>query len=312
MKSMFFGLFAMTSYLTAQPQTDSSANFTVCGSTIQVDFSTRPIDLSKSDLLRWVRMAAESVATYYGRFPVAHDTVRIMSIPDRKGVLSGRTWGGENVRSRMGVGEHATVAELNEDWTMTHEFVHTAFPDLDEKHHWIEEGLATYIEPIARVQHGSLKQEQVWSDTIRDMHQGEPGEGDEGLDHTHTHGRTYWGGAMFFIVADVSIRDRTQNKKGLQDALRAILQSGKSIQEDSHPMEAFSIGDAATGVPVLTEMYEEWRDKPVPIDLNGLWRRFGVKKSASGEIIYDQKAPSAGARDAIFRRPAVKSCIAGS
>ena len=308
-RALAAGLFGMAFLMSAQPAGDSSEKITICGSTIQVAFSNRAIDLPKSDLLQWVRVAAESVATYYGRFPVPHDAVRITSVPDRSGVLSGRTWGGADVRSRMGVGEHTTVEELTEDWTMTHEFVHTAFPDLDEKHNWIEEGLATYVEPIARVQHGSLKQDQVWSDLIRDMPKGEPREGDEGLDHTHTDGRTYWGGAMFFLFADVAIRDRTQNKKGLQDALRAILESGKNIQVDSDPMEAFKIGDAATGVPVLVELYKDMRDKPVTVDLDALWKRLGVKKSSAGEISYDRKAPSAAAREAIFRRPAGKMCI---
>ena len=39
-----------------------------------------------------------------------------------------------------------------------------------------------------------------------------------GLDNTHTWGRTYWGGAMFCLLADVEIRRRTHNRRGLQDA----------------------------------------------------------------------------------------------
>ncbi len=71
--------------------------------------------------------------------------------------------------------------------------------------------------------------QQIWHDMVRDMHKGEPAEGDQGLDHTHTWGRTYWGGAMFCLVADVEIRRQTGNKKGLRDALRAIVaRAGRS------------------------------------------------------------------------------------
>ena len=87
-------------------------------------------------------------------------------------------------------------------------------------HHWIEEGISVYVEPIARVQAGQLSAERMWSDVVRDMPQGEPEPDDRGLDHTHTWGRTYWGGAMFCLVADVRIRQQTGNRKGLQDALR--------------------------------------------------------------------------------------------
>ena len=49
----------------------------------------------------------------------------------------------------------------------------------------------------------------MWHDIVRDMQKGEPAAGDEGLDHTHTWGRTYWGGAIFCLVADVEIRRET-------------------------------------------------------------------------------------------------------
>ena len=115
--------------------------------------------------------------------------------------------------TRVRIGQHATQEDLKDDWTMTHELDHMAFPSLPDDQHWMEEGLATYVEPIARVETGELKPQQIWHDMVRDMHKGEPAEGDQGLDHTHTWGRTYWGGAMFCLVADVEIRRQTGNKK---------------------------------------------------------------------------------------------------
>ena len=110
-----------------------------------------------------------------------------------------------------------------DDWMLTHEMIHLAFPSMARTHHWIEEGISVYVEPVARVQAGQLSAERMWSDVVRDMPQGEPEAGDNGLDRTHTWGRTYWGGAMFCLVADVRIRQKTGNHKGLQDALRGIL-----------------------------------------------------------------------------------------
>ena len=112
---------------------------------------------------------------------------------------------------------------------MTHELVHTAFPDVEEEQHWIEEGIATYVEPIARVQTGELTAQKIWADMARDMPQGEPKALDQGLDHTHTWGRTYWGGALFCLAAEVRIRQASGNRKGLRDALRAIQKAGGTI-----------------------------------------------------------------------------------
>src|SRR5437660_11693384 len=94
---------------------------------------------------------------------------------------------------------------------------------------------------------------------VRDMPKGEPGPDDEGLDNTHTWGRTYWGGAIFCLVADVRIRERTSNRKGLQDALRGILNGGGNITEDWNIEKALALGDQATGTHVLMTIDKELR-----------------------------------------------------
>ena len=116
----------------------------------------------------------------------------------------------------------------------------------------------------------------MWADMVRDMPQGEPQPGDQGLDHTHTWGRTYWGGAMFCLVADVQIRQQTHNRLGLQDALRAIVAAGGTIDHDWTLPQALAIGDHATGTHVLTDLYSQWKDKPVDYDLPALCAQLGV------------------------------------
>src|SRR5258708_12201474 len=105
----------------------------------------------------------------------------------------------------MRLGQHETEEELSEDWTITHEFVHLAFASLPDNQHWMEEGLATYVEPIARAQAGQLSSEQVWRGMVLGMPQGEPKRGDRGLDWTLSWGRTYSGGALFCLCAAVPI-----------------------------------------------------------------------------------------------------------
>lgn len=73
---------------------------------------------------------------------------------------------------------------------MAHEMVHLAFPRVARKHHWIEEGLATYVEPWARLGIGQLTVERVWKDLLKGLPKGLPRHGDQGLDHTPTWGRT--------------------------------------------------------------------------------------------------------------------------
>ncbi len=290
---------------TAQPpfarvQVASSHELKVGGATLQVDFAAGTFDLGEDAILQHVRTAAEAVSAYYGRFPVARDRVLIVPVADRSGVMQGTTWGdmgGWPAFTRMRIGEHISQADLNDDWMMTHELVHTAFPSLPDDEHWMEEGLATYIEPLARVMVGDLTAQRVWHDMMRDMNKGEPQPGDEGLDHTHTWGRTYWGGAMFCLVADVEIRKERHNRKGLRDALRAIMNAG-GIDHDEELEQALKIGDRATGTHVLTREYAEWKDKAVTVDLDKLWAELGVKSGPDG-IEFVPSAPMAAIREAI-------------
>jgi hypothetical protein len=172
---------------------------------------------------------------------------------------------------------------------------------MEDSHHWIEEGIATYVEPVARAQVNQMPVSAVWREFIRDMPKGQPGPGDQGLDNTHTWGRTYWGGALFCLVADVRIRERTHNRKGLQDALRGIVNGGGRITEDWEIEKALSLGDGATGTTVLMDLYKEMRDKPAPVDLDALWKKLGLELK-DGQVSFNDSAPEAAIRKAITAR----------
>lgn len=273
----------------------------VDGAVIQIDFGPGALDLNHDDIVRWVEAAANAVSHYYGRFPVARARVLILPVADERGVLSGTTWGnvdGFPAFTRMRLGQHTTKHDLTNDWTMTHEFVHTALPALRWNHHWLEEGLAVYVEPIARAQVGGLSTGIVWAETLRGMPKGVAGISDSGLDHIHTWANTYWGGALFCLMADVTIREKTGNGKGLQDALRGILASGGSIAQDWPVSKVLAVGDRATGTSVLSDLYKKMGEGPEPVDLDALWKRLGVSFE-NGSIVFDGSAPLARIRESI-------------
>lgn len=278
-----------------------SRKIEVGGAALRVDFAVGKLDLPIDVVLHHVQAAASAVTAYYGRFPVSRARVLVVPVAGRSGMLQGTTWGdmgGFQGFTRIRIGEHTTAADLADDWVMTHELVHTAFPSLPDDQHWMEEGLSTYIEAIARHEIGELTAQRVWGDMVRDMPKGEPGPGDVGLDRTHTWGRTYWGGALFCLSADVAIRRQTGNRKGLRDALRAIVARGGTIDHERPLERALDIGDRATGTHVLTQMYAAWKDAPVQVDLPALWNELGIR-STDGGVEFVPSAPLASVREAI-------------
>jgi len=249
--------------------------------------------------LDWTTRAAKAVTVYYGQFPVPR--VRIdFEVGRRPG--SGRTWGEDVPHIRIGLGRNLAAGALDvdgNDWVLTHEMVHLALPSVEEEHHWIEEGLATYIEPIARVRAGELPAARVWGDMLEGMPKGEPQPGDRGLDRTPTWGRTYWGGAMFCLLADVRIREATGNRAGLETALRGVLKAGGSIRVDWPLTRVLDLGDQAVGVAVLRPLYEQMHLDSNPVDLDGLWRRLGVARHGR-QVTLDDTAPLAAVRRSIM------------
>jgi hypothetical protein len=267
-------------------------------STVEVEVSPGDRDLPVAKLIAWVSAAAKAVTCYYGRFPLREARVLIVPIEQREGVLNGTSWGTRPAFTRIYVRQLTDSDDLKNDWVMTHEMVHYAFPSVAAEHHWIEEGIATYVEPIARLEAGQIHAARVWADLVRGLPFGLPQPGDEGLDHTHTWGRTYWGGAMFCLLADVGIRRKTDNRYGLRDALRAIVAAGGNMQVTWPLTHALNVGDEAVGVPVMMQLYNEMKTTPVRPDLGLLWGKLGVEMKGDA-ITFDDTAPWAAVRRSI-------------
>ena len=277
----------------------AESKFIVDAGTSQIDVSvtTDSLQLSDAQLKQWVQNAADAVIAYYRHFPVKHVLLQIRSY-DGAGVRGGQTFAAHGGFIRIAVGTQTTADDLRSDWMLTHEMVHLTFPSMPDQNHWIEEGIATYVEPIARIQAGQFNASRMWFELLRDMPKGQPQSGDQGLDHTHTWGRTYWGGALFCFLADIEIRKQTQNEKGLQDALRGILDSGGDMLQDWDLPHALNAGDQSVGVNVLMKLYQKMRDAPMNVDLDSLWKQLGVSVE-NGSAQFHDEAPLAAIRKAI-------------
>lgn len=272
------------------------------GVNVQVDFRDTKFNGGTDPLLQWIKRSEGIVAAYYGQFPTS--SLRIQVVPqDGSGVRGGQTWARF---IRVQVGRDVTPAQLMDDWVLVHEMTHLALPDMGEAQSWFSEGLAVYVEGIARVQAGNRSQEDVFTEQMRQMPRGMPQAGDQGLDHTHTWARTYWGGAMFCFLADVEIHRRTGNRLGLQDAMRAVARASGGLASDWPISRVFARADAATGTGVLEQMYAQMKDKPVTPDLQNLWTQLGVVADGGSVHLHDD-APLAAVRLAIMKPHGARS-----
>jgi hypothetical protein len=271
------------------------------GGSIEVVFADGAPGLDRGRVMGWIRSSAQAVATYFGRFPV--DRVGILVIAgDGAGIGSGATYGFDGSAIRIAVGRTADATVFKDDWVLVHEMTHLALPTVPRRSQWLLEGNATYVEPIARAQAGQLDPAEVWRWSLEGMPKGQPAAGDRGLDNTPTWGRTYWGGAIFWLVADVRIRVKTHNGLGVNDALRAINRASGGIGANWSVDQIVAAGDRATGTDELTRLYAEMKTTPVTTDLQELFVNLGVS-ARGGKIEFNDDAPLASVRRRITAPP---------
>jgi len=300
-------LFACALLWSAASAADPSSTnqFTLDGVAVHVDLGDTKYMGGTDPLMAWIKRSMDIVTAYYGRFPT--NTLRIqLASQDGGGVRTGRTWGYHGGFIRVQIGREVTDAQMLDDWILVHEMIHLALPDVGEDHAWLSEGMAVYIEGVAREQAGNRSQQDVFAEQLKSMPRGLPQPADRGLDRTHTWGRTYWGGAMFCFLADVQIRQRTGNRLGLQDAMRAVLRNSGGLTADWPITRVFATADAATGTKVFSNLYAQMKNAPVTPDLPALWRKLGVEADGDSVRLRDD-APLADVRKAIMQPRANKT-----
>ncbi len=283
----------------ADIEAEQPGHLRVGGALIKVEYEGNEIPLPTETTNAWVERSAAIVSDYLGEFPV----------PSLELTLVGRGWGGVGFGMHQDgrwitvyCGRSTDERDLQTDWVMVHEMLHAGFPDLARDHRWMQEGLSTYLEPIVRARAGNTTETSVWRRWTRSMHYGRPKVGDRGLDITHTWGRTYWGGALFWLMVDVELRIQTDNEQSIRDVVRGILAQGGNGRANWSTRKVVEVADAATGTTVTSDLYARMAKAPGDVDLDALYEKLGVAR-VDKEIVFDDDAPLAHIRRAITRAP---------
>ncbi len=280
------------------------------GGVIRLTYEPEQLPNVEADaLLDWVRKSATAISVYFGRFPVALADITIKA---RSGEIAvgGRAWSDTVPRISITLNRRIGNRELARDSVLVHELAHLAIPDLDERHLWLHEGIATYVEFVARAQAGFTSPRQMWAEFVREMPAGVPNErANRGLDGVTSIDRVYWGGALFCLLADIEIRRETDNRYGLQDALRGLQAAGGDLSKTWSLARILSTADAATGTRVMRNLYRRHGARAAEIDLDDIWRELGIVVRGR-QLRFDNAARLAKIRLAITDKPSSPILVA--
>lgn len=263
---------------------------------VTLEIEPGELALPRARLQRWVDESRAMIRETFGAFPPGELRVRIVPRGRTRGIHDGSTGPqGDGALIEVGVGGAADERALEQDWVLVHEMIHLVVPELPPAQHWFEEGVATYLEPFARARGGKLSEQEVWRELTSEYAQGLPRAGEGGLEDTRTWARTYYGGALFCLVADIGIARATHGTKSLRDAFAGTLARGASIRQHSELEQFAAELDSVLGVEVVAALHAQWAHTPVQVDLAALWKELGVVREGQ-EIRFDDSAPLAGWR----------------
>jgi hypothetical protein len=271
------------------------------GGTTELDVTVLDgtMQASPAELARWVQDTGQAVANYWGGFPVDRASVILVPVAGRHGLPFGRVIGVGGASVLILVGADSKVRELYDEWVLVHEFTHLGSPYIRDTGAWLNEGLATYIEPIVRARAGWRSVASVWQEWLQNMPRGLDAMGKTGLAHTGR-GGIYWGGALFMLEADIAIRQASGNRLGLEDCLASVLRHGGDTRTGGRTADMLQACDAAVGGRPLEDLARDHLETGRAVDLPALWKSLGVALAPDGSVVTDDTAPLAAVRRAII------------
>jgi hypothetical protein len=248
-----------------------------------------PLKATADELAQWVHATALANAELWRGFPVARSTVVAIPVPGRTNVPFGRVISTGGIMIRLMVGAEIEPRALYDEWVLVHEFIHLGTPYIRDTGAWLNEGLATYLEPIIRYRAGWRTERSVWDEWTLWM-----GRGLEPMRNGLGKGNPYWGGALYWLMADVELRRLTEGRMGVEDCLRLILAGSGDISIEARTMPTLALGERDGPAPILTELAKKHM-AGAPTDVFALFDTLGVRRSW-GTIVFDDAAPLAEVR----------------
>lgn len=258
-----------------------------------------PLAMGDPSALSWVKDAASCVAGLYGRFPV-DATVFVVPVQGADEVVFGRVMSLAGASVALLFGSETQAKSEHDNWVVVHELSHLGMVSFVGEGHWLEEGLATYYEPILRERAGWMTERQLWEHFVREMPRGVPRAGEPpNIEERDDIDSTYWGGALFALLADMRIRTSTKGARSLDDVMRAALSRLGDATHEARVTDFFRTGDEATGTDALQAVDASFAVQGEAPDLEATWRSLGVEPLADGSVVLHDDAPLATIRRGI-------------
>ena len=110
-------------------------------------FLDAPLAMGDAAALEFIRQSAMRVVSLFHDFPV-DTTVFVVPVPGASEVVFGRVLSLAGASVALLFGDQTPASGVRDNWVVVHELFHLGCPTFVGEGRWLEEGLATYYEPI--------------------------------------------------------------------------------------------------------------------------------------------------------------------
>lgn len=248
-----------------------SPDIQIPGATLNLQIRGPVDNEDAAKLERWIRESAGQITLAYGRFPVpAPRVIVVPSESSRRGddspVPFGRVTrsGGETVELYVDVTR--PLADLESDWTATHEFSHLLLPRINWRQKWISEGFASYYQNVLMARAGHYTTDQAIEKLEQGFGRGRQSRPELSMNQAAQEGvrqaryKIYWSGAAIALLADVQLRERSGGSESLDVVLDRFQRCCLPSQRRWSGPELFTRFDSLIDEPMFMPLYRKYAD----------------------------------------------------
>ena len=271
----------------------------------------QPVEEKKAqEIIEWIQSTADTLKLAYGRFP--NSKARIVVIPSTENawgsdsaVIFGRVTRRDGEMVELFIDPDRPIEEFYSDWTATHEFSHLMLPLLSKRYRWISEGFASYYQNVLMSRSERYTPEFAWQRLSEGFARGRESRPDLSPNEAAAGGisqarmKVYWSGAAIALIADITLRERSNGEESLDNVLGQLQQCCLPSKRRWSGPQLFEKLDTFVTTPVFMLLYRQYANTDGFPDSASLLPKLGVSTNHDGTIALDDGASLAAIRKAI-------------
>ncbi len=268
----------------------------------------KPVD--KAMIKSWLMSTVDNISLAYGQFP--NPNPQIIIAPSAKSwsrqrspVPFGRVVRDYGESVHFFIDQRQSLQQFNQDWTATHEFSHLLLPYISWKNRWLSEGFASYYQNVLMARAGVYSEQLAWQKLYDGFMRGKRSAPELSPNSAAREGRggnmkVYWSGAALFFIADVRLRQNSNNTKSLDTTLKALKECCLPSNKAWTGSQLMRQLDTLSDTTVFSDLYKDYANSAGFLPFAKTFKDLGIQVN-NGKVKFSDNKNKAIRRNIMFK-----------